>query len=79
MPITQDDIDNLNSAIASGERVVILAGESVTYRSISDLIAARNDLRSELERQNAIAAGDPAGGRTGSRITKMYYAGRGFQ
>ena len=45
MAVTQQDIDALNAAIASGERVVVLNGQSVTYRSIDDLIKARNDLR----------------------------------
>lgn len=57
MAVTQQDIDALNTAIASGERVVVLNGQSVTYRSIDDLIKARNDLRNEMAAAAATAAG----------------------
>lgn len=73
MAVTQQDIDNLNAAIASGERVVVLNGQSVTYRAISDLIAARNDLQRQLQEQNAAA-----NGTVRSRRRYAYYAGRGY-
>ena len=38
MAITQADLDALDRALASGERMVVLNGQSVTYRSIDDLI-----------------------------------------
>lgn len=71
MAVTQQDIDALNAAIASGERMVVLNGQSVTYRSIDDLIKARNDLRKEMA--DAAAAGKP-------RVKRAYayHAGRGF-
>lgn len=72
MAVTQQDIDNLNAAIASGERVVMLNGQSVTYRSIADLILARNDLKRQLA--------DQSDAETGSRRTRRlyaYHAGRG--
>jgi len=53
MAVTQTDIDNLNAAIATGEKAVILDGQSITYRSISDLIAARNDLQTQLNKAAA--------------------------
>lgn len=73
MAVTQQDIDALNVAIASGERVVVLNGQSVTYRSIDDLIKARNDLRKEMADVAAAAAGKP-------RVKRAYayHAGRGF-
>lgn len=74
MAITQTDIDNLNAAIASGERVVVLNGQSVTYRAISDLILARNDLESQMRKQNEVTAGI-----TRPRRRQAYYAGRGYQ
>lgn len=70
MAVTQTDIDALNEAIASGERVVVHNGQSVTYRSIDDLIKARNDLRNEM-----------ASAATESPRRKRfyaYYAGRGY-
>lgn len=53
MAITQADIDNLNSAIAQGERQVMIGAKQITYRSISELIAARNDLAAQLAAQSA--------------------------
>ena len=73
MAVSQQDIDNLNSAIASGERVVMLNGQSVTYRSIDDLIKARNDLRNELR-----AAADSAAGGKQPRRLFLFHAGRGY-
>lgn len=71
MAVTQQDIDALNAAIASGERVVVLNGQSVTYRSIDDLIKARNDLRNELSEQSL-------GGKRRPKRLYAYHAGRGF-
>lgn len=73
MAVSQQDIDSLNAAIASGERVVVLNGQSVTYRSIDDLIKARNDLRNELATEAAKTAGV-----TRSPRRYAYYAGRGY-
>ena len=73
MAVTQQDIDALNAAIASGERVVVLNGQSVTYRSIDDLIKARNDLRKEMADAAATAAG-----KTRVKRVYAYHAGRGF-
>lgn len=73
MAVTQQDIDNLNAAIASGERVVVLNGQSVTYRAISDLITARNDLQRQLNEQEAAATGIKR-----PRRYHAYYAGRGY-
>ncbi|WP_290800972.1 hypothetical protein [Aquidulcibacter sp.] len=56
-------IDALNSAIASGELKVSYAGRNVEYRSIDDLIKARDALRSELGRLGS-------GGVQRSRIIK---------
>lgn len=73
MAVTQQDIDALNAAIASGERVVVLNGQSVTYRSISDLITARNDLMQQLQDAELKAAG-----RRRVKRVQAYYAGRGY-
>lgn len=70
MAVTQTDIDALNAAIASGEKQVALGAQQVTYRSISELIVARNELQRQLDAQNAVAPK--------SRQTKLYYAGRGY-
>ena len=73
MAVTLQDIDALNAAIASGERMVTLQGQSVTYRSIPDLIQARNDLVQQMQDQAAQASGK----RRVKRL-QAYYAGRGF-
>lgn len=73
MPVTQADIDNLNTAIAAGERQVTIGGQSVTYQTIDSLIKARDDLRRELADQQATAAGRPR-----VRVRKLIYGGRGF-
>ena len=73
MAVTQTDIDNLNAAIATGEKQVVLDGQSITYRSISDLIAARNDIQEQLNLQSAQTSGTRRPKRIG-----LYYSGRGY-
>lgn len=73
MPVTQSDVDALNSAIATGERQVTLGSQSVSYRSIDDLIKARDNLRQELANQALSAAGTPI-----KRRGAFYYGGRGY-
>jgi hypothetical protein len=69
MAVSQADIDALNEAIAQGERMVRFAdGRAVEYRSVPDLIQARNDLQRQL------AATKPR-----SRQTYLVHGGRGFQ
>ena len=70
----QAQIDSLNNAIASGERQVTLGAQSITYRSITDLIAARDDRQRQLEVVRAAA--DTT--KQPKRRTKLYYAGRGY-
>lgn len=74
MAVSQADIDALNQAIATGERQVTHGGKSVTYRSISELVAARDALREELAAEAARTSG-----RRRSRISYLTYKGRGFQ
>lgn len=56
MAVTQADIDNLNAAIAGGEKIVRIGDKWVEYHSIEQLIKARDDLRRELAALN-VAAG----------------------
>ena len=67
--VTQLDVDALNQALTNGEKQVVIDGQSVTYRTISELIAARNDLQEQLNRQ--------ATSRRPKR-TMLYHAGRGY-
>jgi hypothetical protein len=69
MAITQADIDALNTAIATGERQGTLGSQQITYRSIGELIAARDD----LTRQMSLAVT-----KVSPRLTKLYMTGRGF-
>lgn len=69
MATLQEQIAALNDAIASGEKQVALGAQQVTYRSISEMIVARNDLESRLATEE---------GRVKSKITKLYHAGRGY-
>lgn len=70
MAVTQTDIDALNAVIASGEKQVALGAQQVTYRSISELIVARNELQRQFDAQTAAPVK--------SRQTKLYHAGRGY-
>lgn len=74
MAVTQEDIDGITKAIASGERQVTIGGQTVTYRSISDLLLARDTLMTEFKNQQ-IAAGEIT---PRPRQTYLYYAGRGY-
>ncbi|MFT3758447.1 phage head-tail joining protein [Thauera sp.] len=75
MPIPQTDIDDLNAAIALGERLVRKAdGSTVEYRSVSDLIRARDYLARLKAEDAAAAAGKPR-----RRAARLYHAGRGFR
>lgn len=70
MAVTQADIDALNAAIAKGERIVRHGDKLVEYRSIEELLAARNALQAEL------ATLENPGGRP--RQTLLTQGGRGF-
>lgn len=69
MAVTQTDIDNLNTAIAQGEKIVRIGDKWVEYHSPSALIAARNDLQRQLE----LASGTPR-----SRVIYYTQTGRGY-
>ena len=71
MAVTQQDIDNLNAAIAKGVRSVTIGGQTVLYNTTESLIKARNDLRAQINAQAAQAA------PRRSKQIRAYYAGRG--
>lgn len=48
MSFTQDDLDNINGAIAGGELKVKINGREIEYRSINELLRARNLILSNL-------------------------------
>lgn len=69
MAITQQDIDKIDRAIAKGESVVRFADRTVEYRSVDELIKAKNAMQAELSK-----AMNPRR----SRVTRIYHAGKGF-
>jgi hypothetical protein len=69
MAITQTDIDALNTAIATGERQVTLGSQQITYRSVNELISARDDLTRQMAKQTVT---------TNPKLTKLYMSGRGY-
>lgn len=74
MPVTQTDIDNLTKAIKSGERQVTYGSTTVTYRSIDDLIKARDRLQKDLDAQNV----QDGSKKPRRRMFYAYQNGRGF-
>lgn len=75
MPIQQSDIDAINSAIATGERMVRKSdGTTVEYRSVSELIAAKDELVRQKAMDDAAASSTPPR----SRVIRVFHGGRGF-
>lgn len=73
MPVSQSDIDALTEAIATGERVVRKGDKTIEYRSVAELMAARDRLLAELSAADAAAAG-----ATRPKQTRIYHGGRGY-
>lgn len=53
MAFTSSDLTELETAIKEGKLTVTVSGKSVTYRSIEDLIKARQYIKDELDRTSA--------------------------
>lgn len=53
MAVTQQDIDKLNAAIATGVRSVTIGGITTIYNTTESLIKARDNLQAQLNAQNA--------------------------
>lgn len=66
MAFTKIQLDAVENAIASGELRVMFDGREIIYRSIADLIRARDTIKASLE-----AAG------TLPTVTRTSYASRG--
>lgn len=56
MGFTTSDLERVERAIASGELTVTVDGETVTYRSVSDLTRARDMIRGDLEATGQITS-----------------------
>jgi hypothetical protein len=48
MAFTQEDLDNINKAIALGAREVWYGDKRVAYNSLNDMLRARDIIRNEL-------------------------------
>jgi hypothetical protein len=70
MAVTQTDIDNLNAALASGEKIVRIGDKYIEYRSPEAIIAARNDLQKQLNAQRSSPRG---------KIFYVTQTGRGYR
>lgn len=71
MAVTQQDIDNLNAAIAAGVRQATIGGQTVLYQTTDSLIKARDDMREQLKAQTAAPKR--------SRQMQAVHAGRGYE
>ncbi|MGB9088901.1 MAG: hypothetical protein WCC29_04865 [Pseudomonas farsensis] len=68
MAYTKADLATVERAIARGEKIVRYSDRTVEYRTVDELIQARNLIQSELARV--------AGPR--SRVTRLYHGGKGL-
>ena len=62
MSFTPTDLQNINAAISTGELSVEVNGRRVVYRSVDDLIKARNLMQADI----AAGGASPAAFRRGS-------------
>ncbi|RIJ12045.1 hypothetical protein DXT77_05815 [Pseudomonas sp. 91RF] len=68
MSFTQQHLDVIEKAIARGEKTVRFGDRTVEYRTINELLQAREEIRTSL--LNA------AGPR--SRVVRLYHGGKGL-
>lgn len=57
LSFTKDDLAAINSAIASGELTVLVDGQTITYRSISELLKAKNHIQQSLRKRRSAFSG----------------------
>jgi len=55
MAFTTTDLENIEAAIATGELTVSVNGRTVTYRSMTDLLKARDLISGALQSAGTIA------------------------
>lgn len=70
MAVSQSDIDALNQALKNGERVVRSDGVMVEYRSVKEIIDARDSLVAQMAAESTISR---------PRQTIIVHGGRGFR
>ena len=67
MSFTQKHLDAVEAAIARGEKTVRYTDRTVEYRTVDELLKAREEIRSSL-----INAAGPR-----SRAVRLYHGGKG--
>ncbi|UWS68413.1 phage head-tail joining protein [Pseudomonas mosselii] len=68
MAYTKADLATVERAIARGEKIVRYSDRTVEYRTVDELIKARDLIQSEL-----VTAAGPR-----SRVTRLYHGGKGL-
>jgi hypothetical protein len=68
MSFTQKHLDAVEAAIARGEKTVRYTDRTVEYRTVDELLKAREEIRTSLA-SNA---------RARSRVYRMYHSGKGL-
>ena len=69
MAYTQNDLETIERAIATGERVVQFAERRIEYRSIDELIRARDQIQQSLQSKKTFFAG---------KTYRAMYGGKGL-
>lgn len=67
MSFTQKHLDVVEAAIARGEKTVRYTDRTVEYRTVDELLKAREEIRTSL-----ISAAGPR-----SRVVRLYHGGKG--
>lgn len=73
MTVLQTDIDALTEALATGERLVRKGDKTVEYRSVDEIIRARNILIAQKSAEDALVTGTVR-----PKQTRLYHGGRGY-
>ena len=68
MSFTQKHLDAVEAAIARGEKTVRYADRTVEYRTVDELLKARDQIRTSL-----VASAGPR-----SRVIRLYHRGKGL-
>lgn len=68
MSFTQKHLDAVEAAIARGEKTVRYNDRTVEYRTVDELLKAREEIRTSL-----INAAGPR-----SRVVRLYHGGKGL-
>ena len=68
MSFTKKHLEAVEAAIARGEKTVRYTDRTVEYRSVDELLKARDEIRTSL-----ISAAGPR-----SRVVRLYHGGKGL-